>query len=436
MIESLSAWAGKTAAGARTDSRRIGPRGAPARRRSDCRSPSFWDRTLERGVAEIGAASCPRRRRPAVQRRALRSDSRSKRAASADAAARSVLYPTMGMLDGRHGHNAWLHELPDPVTKVTWDNYACLSPDAAQPLGVEDGDVVRVRRPMAARRSSCLRSSSRGSTMRSSPSRSATAAPAPIASAASARPGSRRVPRPASVGVNAAGAHHDHRQRAAVLGPRRDRGKTRPQAAAGLDAGPSFARAAGQHRAASRSFRKSTLGELTAPPAAAAEAEHRGWACRGRSVARRSSDAQGTAGAWRSTSTPAPAARPASSPARRRTTCRSSVRTKCAATARCTGSGSTATTPGTDDDARGRAPADAVPALRARAVRDGLPGARHLAQRGGAERAGLQPLRRHPVLRQQLPVQGAPVQLVRLPARRSAPEPRLQSERRPSDRAA
>ena len=40
------------------------------------------------------------------------------------------------MLDGRHAHNAWLQELPDPVTKVTWDNYACLSPAAATKLGV------------------------------------------------------------------------------------------------------------------------------------------------------------------------------------------------------------------------------------------------------------------------------------------------------------
>ena len=55
-----------------------------------------------------------------------------------------MLYPKIGMMDGRHGHNAWLHELPDPVTKVTWDNYACLSPAAAARLGIEDGDFVRV----------------------------------------------------------------------------------------------------------------------------------------------------------------------------------------------------------------------------------------------------------------------------------------------------
>jgi molybdopterin-containing oxidoreductase family iron-sulfur binding subunit len=55
-----------------------------------------------------------------------------------------VLYPTVGMLDGRPAHNAWLHELPDPVTKITWDNYASVSPATATQLGIVDGDVVRV----------------------------------------------------------------------------------------------------------------------------------------------------------------------------------------------------------------------------------------------------------------------------------------------------
>ena len=55
-----------------------------------------------------------------------------------------VLYPKPGMLDGRHAYNAWLQELPDPVTKITWDNYACISSAAAAELGLEEGDVVRL----------------------------------------------------------------------------------------------------------------------------------------------------------------------------------------------------------------------------------------------------------------------------------------------------
>ncbi len=56
-----------------------------------------------------------------------------------------VVYPKVGMPDGRHAYNPWLHELPDPVTKGTWDNYACLAPASAQQLGLRDGDVVRLQ---------------------------------------------------------------------------------------------------------------------------------------------------------------------------------------------------------------------------------------------------------------------------------------------------
>ncbi len=55
-----------------------------------------------------------------------------------------VLYPKVGVLDGRHAHNPWLQELPDPISKVTWDNYACLAPSTASRLGLAEGDVVRL----------------------------------------------------------------------------------------------------------------------------------------------------------------------------------------------------------------------------------------------------------------------------------------------------
>ncbi len=51
-----------------------------------------------------------------------------------------------------------------------------------------------------------------------------------------------------------------------------------------------------------------------------------------------------------------------------------------------------------------------VHALRRRALRGGLPGGRHRAQSGRPERNGLQPLRGHPLLLQQLPLQGAALQ--------------------------
>ena len=62
----------------------------------------------------------------------------------ADSGRTLLLYPKVGMPDGSHAYNPWLQELPDPISKVTWDNYACLSPGAAAQLGLEEGDVVRL----------------------------------------------------------------------------------------------------------------------------------------------------------------------------------------------------------------------------------------------------------------------------------------------------
>ena len=50
--------------------------------------------------------------------------------------------PKMG--DGRHANNTWLQELPDPVTKLVWDNAAILSPASAKELGVENKDFVKI----------------------------------------------------------------------------------------------------------------------------------------------------------------------------------------------------------------------------------------------------------------------------------------------------
>ncbi len=51
-------------------------------------------------------------------------------------------YPDAKVLDGRFINNGWLAELPDPVTKLTWDNAALISPKTATKYGVKSGDMV------------------------------------------------------------------------------------------------------------------------------------------------------------------------------------------------------------------------------------------------------------------------------------------------------
>jgi molybdopterin-containing oxidoreductase family iron-sulfur binding subunit len=63
----------------------------------------------------------------------------------AEAGLEASFVPDYKLLDGRFAENAWLQELPHPVSKMTWDNAAYLSPATAKRLGVEDGAKVELR---------------------------------------------------------------------------------------------------------------------------------------------------------------------------------------------------------------------------------------------------------------------------------------------------
>ncbi|MGH9902729.1 MAG: hypothetical protein ACRD68_13050, partial [Pyrinomonadaceae bacterium] len=47
-----------------------------------------------------------------------------------------VFRPDPTIYDGRFANNGWLQELPKPLTKLTWDNAAIISPATAERLGV------------------------------------------------------------------------------------------------------------------------------------------------------------------------------------------------------------------------------------------------------------------------------------------------------------
>jgi molybdopterin-containing oxidoreductase family iron-sulfur binding subunit len=48
------------------------------------------------------------------------------------------------VFDGRYANNAWLQELPDSVSKLTWDNAALLAPRTAKALSVESGQMLKI----------------------------------------------------------------------------------------------------------------------------------------------------------------------------------------------------------------------------------------------------------------------------------------------------
>ncbi len=56
-----------------------------------------------------------------------------------------VFTPSSSIYDGRFANNAWLQELPDFFTKVTWDNVALVSPKTADSLGLKEQRLVTLK---------------------------------------------------------------------------------------------------------------------------------------------------------------------------------------------------------------------------------------------------------------------------------------------------
>ncbi len=55
------------------------------------------------------------------------------------------LHPDPSIWDGRFANNGWLQELAKPISKLTWDNAALVSPALAQKRGLSNGDVIELR---------------------------------------------------------------------------------------------------------------------------------------------------------------------------------------------------------------------------------------------------------------------------------------------------
>ncbi len=104
---------------------------------------NFWIQSLHDGVFEPGST-------PAASAATMNADAS---AAAASIAGRYkaasegmelVLYEKVSIGAGSQANNPWLQEVPDPVTKACWDNYASISQKTATKLGVKQNDLVKL----------------------------------------------------------------------------------------------------------------------------------------------------------------------------------------------------------------------------------------------------------------------------------------------------
>jgi molybdopterin-containing oxidoreductase family iron-sulfur binding subunit len=63
---------------------------------------------------------------------------------SEGAAVELQLYLHSSLADGRHGNNGWLHELPDPITRITWGGAVSIAPRRFDEMQLANGDLVEI----------------------------------------------------------------------------------------------------------------------------------------------------------------------------------------------------------------------------------------------------------------------------------------------------
>ena len=90
-----------------------------------------WDKALQDGVIE---PATPAAVTSALFNGAGIAAATAKIAAAKTGATEIVLYQKISVGNGSQANNPWLQELPDPISKVTWDNYAMISPEMAKTL--------------------------------------------------------------------------------------------------------------------------------------------------------------------------------------------------------------------------------------------------------------------------------------------------------------
>jgi molybdopterin-containing oxidoreductase family iron-sulfur binding subunit len=143
--ESLLKWSGQAETNYYNYLREFWSKKLYPRQKDQKDATAFWERSLQDGVVELPAAKTGGAA-PALRgdwKPAAEAIVKASKGASGDLY-ELHFYESVPARDGRHANNPWLQELPDPISKVTWGNYAAIAPELAEKLGLTDGDVIKL----------------------------------------------------------------------------------------------------------------------------------------------------------------------------------------------------------------------------------------------------------------------------------------------------
>ncbi|MFQ5811548.1 MAG: 4Fe-4S dicluster domain-containing protein, partial [Armatimonadota bacterium] len=106
---------------------------------------TFWDAILQRGSLEVPSPQSP----PSLKRSEAAAALKGLAPAAQGSGERLEVevFESVALREGTAAGNAWLQELPDPSSKITWDNAAAIAPSRARDEEIAEGQLVRIETP-------------------------------------------------------------------------------------------------------------------------------------------------------------------------------------------------------------------------------------------------------------------------------------------------
>jgi molybdopterin-containing oxidoreductase family iron-sulfur binding subunit len=100
----------------------------------------FWAHSLEKGFMTAAAPAAS----TAYAFNGNIADAANRASQAGKGGIEVVLYEKVAIRDGKEANNPWLQEVPDPIAKISWDNYAAVSPKWAEEKGLTDEDTIDI----------------------------------------------------------------------------------------------------------------------------------------------------------------------------------------------------------------------------------------------------------------------------------------------------
>lgn len=97
----------------------------------------FWNTSLQKGIFEPGAKGNAPYSEKGLADAGLK-------LTGAKSGIELVFYESVALGNGKYANNPWLQELPDPVAKISWDNYASVPVAYATENGLDNESVITI----------------------------------------------------------------------------------------------------------------------------------------------------------------------------------------------------------------------------------------------------------------------------------------------------